>query len=360
MSIGKALEELIQMSKYAGERFDLVQAGGGNTSVKFDDNSMYIKASGYLLSELSHHKGHTMVALDKVLAILENEEILKTKEKNKRDHIASEQLSKAILQGTDRPSIETFLHALLYKYTLHVHAISVNVFTSQKNWSEELKELDEAALCIPYETPGIELAILMKMQLESYELQHNKLPNTIFLQNHGLIISSDRFEDIQLWTDDIVRKAELRAGVDFSRYRCTNALSTCFNRVFSTNDIAYLSEDHTIKNLLDSVDKVHLARPFSPDGFVFCGYTTLPLTDLEDSPFKTYQLKYNDRPKIVTYKGNLYIFAADLKKAKMMEDVLKNNLLIASSLEHKLTYLEEDEIAYLGNWDAEKYRQELP
>lgn len=360
MSKRKALEELIQMSKYAGERFDLVQAGGGNTSVKYDNNAMYIKASGYLLSELSHDKGYALVALDKVLAILEDEETLKIKEKNKRDKTASEQLNRAIIQGTDRPSIETYLHALLYKYTLHVHAITVNIFTSQKNWSEELKELDEEALCIPYETPGIELAILLKNHLETYRLQYNRLPNTVFLQNHGLIISSDHLEDIQLWTDGIVRKAELRAGVDFSRYRRTNALSTCFNKLFKTYNIAYLSEDHTINSLLKKVDEVHLGRPFSPDGYVFCGYTILPLTDITDAPFKAYQLKYNEVPKLATYEGSLYIFAADLKKAKMIEDVLKNNLLIAHSLGDKLTYLKEDEIAYLGNWDAEKYRQELP
>lgn len=40
-----ALDALVKMSKYAGQRFDLVQAGGGNTSVKFG-NKMYIKASG--------------------------------------------------------------------------------------------------------------------------------------------------------------------------------------------------------------------------------------------------------------------------------------------------------------------------
>ena len=37
----KEINQLVSMSKYSGERFDLVQAGGGNSSVKIDEK-MYI------------------------------------------------------------------------------------------------------------------------------------------------------------------------------------------------------------------------------------------------------------------------------------------------------------------------------
>ena len=50
------LENFILMSKYAGERFDIVQAGGGNSSVKLEDGSMLIKASGFSLSEIQTRK----------------------------------------------------------------------------------------------------------------------------------------------------------------------------------------------------------------------------------------------------------------------------------------------------------------
>ena len=39
------------ISRYSGERFDLVQAGGGNSSVKIDD-WMFIKASGYNMTNV--------------------------------------------------------------------------------------------------------------------------------------------------------------------------------------------------------------------------------------------------------------------------------------------------------------------
>ena len=35
------IDDLVDISKYAGERFDLVQAGGGNSSVKYDNGEEF-------------------------------------------------------------------------------------------------------------------------------------------------------------------------------------------------------------------------------------------------------------------------------------------------------------------------------
>ena len=37
------IKKLIKLSKYAGMREDIIQAGGGNTSVKIDNEKMFIK-----------------------------------------------------------------------------------------------------------------------------------------------------------------------------------------------------------------------------------------------------------------------------------------------------------------------------
>ena len=52
---------LASISSFAGNRFDLVQAGGGNSSVKLDDQQMLIKASGISLSEVKKDKGYVAV-----------------------------------------------------------------------------------------------------------------------------------------------------------------------------------------------------------------------------------------------------------------------------------------------------------
>ncbi len=354
----EALDALIKMSKYAGQRFDLVQAGGGNTSVKFDDQ-MYIKASGYLLSELTNETGHTIVKTAEVLSILEDDAILEISDKKEKDATASKKLQLAKVAEGPRPSIETYLHALLYKYTLHVHSISVNMFTSHKDWLQKMEELDDQALCVRYETPGIELALELKKQMEVYKTKFGCLPHVIFLQNHGLIISSDNYEDIEVLNEKVVVAAETKAGIDFSRYRDTTKIANCYNEAFRRDDIAYFSEDATITGLLNQIKAEQLKKPFSPDGYVFCGYTLLDMDEIRAGVFRKYQETYFDVPKIIRYKDRVYIMAGDLKKAKMIEDVFKNNLLIANTLGTDLEFLKDSEISYLGNWEAEKYRQKL-
>ena len=58
---GIAMNGLIQISKYAGMRNDLAQAGGGNTSVKIDDQIMLVKSSGCQLADMSKDNGYMKV-----------------------------------------------------------------------------------------------------------------------------------------------------------------------------------------------------------------------------------------------------------------------------------------------------------
>lgn len=49
------------MSKYAGMREDLVQAGGGNSAYKIANDKMAIKASGYQLADITEKTGYAIV-----------------------------------------------------------------------------------------------------------------------------------------------------------------------------------------------------------------------------------------------------------------------------------------------------------
>lgn len=357
----RELEEFIEMSKYAGERFDLVQAGGGNTSVKLSTGEMYIKASGYLLSEVDKDNGYTIVENSKVLRILEDESITCIENKKQRDSSGSIAVSNTILQKGSRPSIETFLHALLLKYTLHVHSISVNVLTSHKNWREKVMLLGDDILPIKYETPGIDLAIELKNEIEVYLNLYGKLPTVICLQNHGLIITSDNYADIKRVTEEIVIKAEKFSNINLHYYRNTTVLSNLINKLSQQRLITYLVSDIYIKETFKKDAKKFELKPFSPDGYVFCGYKSLAIdmTVSIEEQIKEYMKNFNEVPKILLYDKNIYIVAVDLKKAKMIEDVLKNNLIILNALEDNINFIDDKEIMYLGNWDAEKYRQNL-
>lgn len=104
------IKNLIKLSKYAGMREDIIQAGGGNTSVKIDDETMFIKSSGYQLSEMEENIGYSKVNYKKIVDYFKtNLEIKRNDEKNL--------LEDTLIKGK-RPSIETFLHSITEKYTL--------------------------------------------------------------------------------------------------------------------------------------------------------------------------------------------------------------------------------------------------
>jgi rhamnose utilization protein RhaD (predicted bifunctional aldolase and dehydrogenase) len=127
------INELVEISKYAGERFDLVQAGGGNSSVKFDNTEMIIKASGYLLSDVNDSSGYSRVCTDKIAKIIKNKNIVNEDDKRKREFLTSQLVKDATIDKINRPSIETLLHSFLHKYTLHTHPIVVNMLVIRKD-----------------------------------------------------------------------------------------------------------------------------------------------------------------------------------------------------------------------------------
>ena len=55
------LEKLVKISQAVGNSPDLIQGGGGNTSVKLDDKLMAVKASGYRLNQITENEGFVVV-----------------------------------------------------------------------------------------------------------------------------------------------------------------------------------------------------------------------------------------------------------------------------------------------------------
>lgn len=351
------LDALLELSYHTGCRFDYVQAGGGNTSVKTANGELLIKASGYLLSEMNKEKGYSIVNNNKVLEILNTLKGMTNLSKRELDSRANEMLQEVIISG-ERPSIETFLHSLLYKNTAHVHAIAINIISSKQGWKEKLKQISDDALFVEYKTPGIELALEMLKGIEAYTLQYKQLPKIIFLQNHGLIISSDDYNEVLSLLDKCTLEAEKLVDVNFDRFRRAGFFVNQVRRKFNENCIAYLSEDRYINSILSSNRKLLFKGPFCPDGLVYCGYAAVAVNEENDfSEILDYKNKYNELPKIIISENNIYIIEKSLKKARLVEDVLKNNLMILENDTEKVEFLSVMELAYLGNWEAEKYRQ---
>ncbi len=346
------LADFIKISKYSGERFDLIQAGGGNSSVKNDDGTMYIKASGVCLSDVDDNFGYAIIQNRELLKIFNNEEIYHA-EKRMNDKIMADYIAKVNLTPNFKPSIETLLHSMLCKYTLHTHPVLVNAITNRKEWKEILiKIFGQNIMLIDYKTPGISLALELREKIK------NKKANIIFLQNHGLIVTSDVVDDIKKLTEYVLDKIEKFLNVDMSKYNLTNEVSEYINANSSTHYIAYLSDDSYLNDNLSS--PYIFSKPFCPDKMVYCGVSSLLLQDNISEKIEDYKKRYHDIPKIVLYKGYLFFIAKNIKKAKEIEEVFKFHLMaLIYSQTKEINFLPQEEIQYIGNWEAEKYRQNI-
>ena len=74
--MNKTLAELITISRAVGKDPWLVQGGGGNTSAKSPDGeSMYIKASGTALKDISGQRGWRRLRVAAVLSVMQDKKL---------------------------------------------------------------------------------------------------------------------------------------------------------------------------------------------------------------------------------------------------------------------------------------------
>jgi FMN phosphatase YigB (HAD superfamily) len=334
----KIYNELIQLktiSKYCGERFDLVQAGGGNSSVKMDD-LMFIKASGFHLTQISSKGGYVTINNKNL-----KEDIVKNKPKS---------IINYNVIGNLRASIETYMHSILKKYTIHLHPIQINKILISKDCKDIIRKLVPNSLIIDYFTPGINVCN------EILKLYNNE--EIIFLINHGIIITSNDYNTILIKLEELLIIFEKKQNLDFNKYKLTNNISEIINKDINNNIeiISYFCEDNIInKFLLDKKELFEEAITF-PDALIYCGIKILFIDSLEE--IKKYLCKYNEPPKVIVCNELIYIINISIQKCKETEDVLKSNLMILHTDNEKI-YLTNDEICYLNNWDLEKYRKML-
>lgn len=345
------------ISFYAGNRFDLVQAGGGNTSAKISDNEMLVKASGINLSEITEKTGYVSVNFQSIRQFLSGFDFTGLTKKEREEH-ANHAMQESKLSEKGRPSIETFLHALLSKHTLHTHPISINILTSQKNWKDQLKNIWPDAIFVPYHTPGIDLALAMSDEMNAYTAKNGHYPKVAFLQNHGLIISSDNPEEVIRLTEEVTQIAEDSLSINLTRYRNVSLLQETLSKIGINDTSMICNDDHVIQQGLAKENKESKIWPFCPDTLIYCGVRPVYLDHAKDSnSIKKYMDAYQESPKVLILNGTVYFCAISLNKAKEAQDLFKFHLMVIEHSTENTQRLKLSEVAYLSNWDAEKFRQ---
>jgi rhamnose utilization protein RhaD (predicted bifunctional aldolase and dehydrogenase) len=352
------LLDLVKMSRYAGQRLDLVQAGGGNSSVKTSEGVMFIKASGVLLSDVTYQKGFSELNLNKLKGVFSDDFILNSLSKKERELRSTDWVRKAQIQG-EKPSIETTFHAVLRKYVLHTHPMVVNMLVCREDWIQQARFFfpNDDFCFMEYHTPGIDLALALKNHIGLT----GQIPRVVFLQNHGLIINSEKLEEIFELNEGIVSKLEELLDINLSSFKTVQQLGHTLNLKFGLNEFIYKVEDQWLNQMLSLMPELFSMNPFAPDVVVFCGCGAVQMSELQDiTGITAYIDKYGVLPKVLTYGEEIFFIASSIRKAKEMEEVLKFTIAVLyQNRNQKLIFLNEDEIHYLNHWEAEKYRQNL-
>ena len=345
------LEKLVNISKYAGMREDLVQAGGGNSSVKLSPEKMLIKASGYQLADVSETEGYAVVNPKVIVDFFETtplEDIKKEDEKRL--------LQEAFIEGK-RPSIETFLHSITGKVTLHTHAVLVDMMAARKGGMEEIRELFPGAMIVPYATPGIELAV---EYFRAYHLSGKIRTDIVFLQNHGLIVSADTDCGVIQKTEEVLEKIAGELKIDYQSYADTTVLYDKFKESGFSGEIVYQAQNRRIYEAYAVFDGQSWNHVICPDCVVYCGRKILELQEGKEAEgIRDFTARYG-KPVVILYRNQFYILAQSVKKAKEIESMLAFSAEIARvDMGKEMSYLTEKEQDFLLDWDAEKYRRNM-
>jgi len=204
--MNKALADLIKISNATGKDSTLVQGGGGNTSVKTADGKyMFIKASGTALKDMNSRRGWRRLRLERVLSIINDKSIAKLSVNKREIEVVNRLLDACddkVATGA-RPSVESHLHAFLDKCIIHLHPIAVAAYVNSKNGRKEFERLFKQIenqkskiknslppLWVPYADPGFMLAKKIANLVTAYQKQSGRKPAILFLEKHGLFIST--------------------------------------------------------------------------------------------------------------------------------------------------------------------------
>lgn len=319
-------EALKRLSAAIGADDSLVQAAGGNTSLKTDD-TLWIKASGVWLSQVMTREGFVAVDRARLLADLAHAPE-RTEDPSAYAH------GEAL-----RPSIETTLHALMpHRVVLHVHSVDAIARLCVEEAGEALGLLegrkDVRTALVPYARPGLPLTKAVQAALQ----ETGDSTNTLLLRNHGLVVGADTVEEAQDRLARVVRTLALSPRPAAARDTARDNAWRAAGFVAAPGRTQTLATD-------PAAIAVATAGSLYPDHVVFLGRGLCVFDGPHGVP---------DETRIALDPGHGVYLRADLGPAgDAMALCLADVAARAVGTPRPITQADED--ALLG-WDAEKHR----
>jgi NAD(P)-dependent dehydrogenase (short-subunit alcohol dehydrogenase family)/rhamnose utilization protein RhaD (predicted bifunctional aldolase and dehydrogenase) len=216
------IKDLLAMSHGVGRSSRLVQGGGGNTSVKTDSGDrMYVKASGTALGAMREGLGYRLVDVAGCTAMLTDTEIPGMPPIEREAAVLQQLVESCLDDLPGRPSVETSLHAMLGRCVVHTHPSAVNgllcAYEGRKVLESLFGDMDPPFLYVEYTTPGYVLAARLHEDLGRYRQEHARLPEAVFLENHGLFVTTNDAQRALDLTNEIFNAIEGAAKDEYER-----------------------------------------------------------------------------------------------------------------------------------------------
>lgn len=313
------------------EDFLLVQGAGGNISSK-EGEVLWIKASGTWLAEAKSKEIFIPISKSEVDGYIKNKQF--------------DALPSALNGSTLRPSIETWLHALMpQKFVVHLHALDVLSLLIHKHVVSELEEIPLGQIhwgFVKYEKPGPALALAVS------ELMSSKPGlEVLFLQNHGIVLAAETIERI----------VELLADV---RGACAQPVLFAKSSSTEPDGASYQYspvEDNEVHSLAVDLQKLALVRDawaIAPDHVVFLGATPAIVEGLEE--LKAVSEMGEKAPLIVFVSGAGVYSREPLDVAGQQQLRAYYEIIVRQKIGQEFNTFTDGQIRELLDWDAEKYR----
>jgi len=180
----------VYTSRLLGRDKSLVLHGGGNTSVKIrektlfgdEETILYVKGSGWDL-ETIEPQGFSPVRLAHVLRLAELPSL-------SDPEMVNQLVTHMLKASAPAPSIETILHGLMpQKFVDHTHADAVLSVTNTKDGEKRIREIyGKRCVVIPYLMPGFDLA---QFCAREFKRQGTRETVGMVLLNHGIFSFGD-------------------------------------------------------------------------------------------------------------------------------------------------------------------------
>ena len=234
------VDNLIDISKKIGLCPEFVQGGGGNTSVKINDNLMAIKASGYLLKDMSENDGFSFVNYLDIKNHIKSNKISGDTEDDFSAFI-KEKTSKIEGYPNLKPSIETGFHALLpQKYIIHTHSVYANIICCSKDGEDTAQKLFPSSIWVKYANPGKDITIAIA------NVTKDKPSNIIFMQNHGIIICAKSSGEAYNLHKSVNNKIinHFNIGIDFELEKIDLDIEEVKEKVIFPDQVVYLLSEN--------------------------------------------------------------------------------------------------------------------